>query len=113
MIESSCGFDCSNCPLYMATIEKDEVLRKQIEDKYNIKKGMECLGCLSDKCASICENCKIRACCYNKNIKNCGWCDEFFTCKEIQYICITNIKSKEYLEEENKKYQARKLCQKY
>ena len=113
MIESSCGFDCSKCPLYLITIEKDEALRKLIEDKYKIKKGMDCLGCLSDKCAVICDKCKIKDCCKEKNIRNCAWCDSFNDCKEIQYILNTNLQSKEYLEEENKKYQEAKLCKKY
>ena len=114
MIESSCGFDCSKCPIYMISVEKDENLRKIIEDKYKIKKGMECLGCLSDKCASICGQCKIKACCKNKNIKNCGYCDDFENCKDIRYILNTNINSKEYLEKENREYKnGRKMCLKY
>ena len=113
MIKSSCGFDCSLCPLYQASHEQDTNLRTKIEEKYNLKKHMNCDGCLSDNCAEICSMCNIKKCCSFKDIENCGWCDDLFECNKIKIILDTNEESKKYLIEENKKYQEEKICQKY
>ncbi len=83
MIKSCCGFDCSLCPLYIATISEDDNQVLDVVSKYSLKTKDTCLGCLSDKCASMCQKCNIKTCCLSKNIENCGQCIEYKTCKKM------------------------------
>ena len=105
MIESSCGFDCSKCPIYELTTAENKKKRNEIEAKYHLDKGVKCLGCLSEMCAKMCDDCNIRACCMEKHIKSCAWCEDFYSCSEIMYIYNTNLDSRKYLDEERKKYE--------
>lgn len=104
MIESSCGFDCSKCPIYELTIADNKKKRQELEAKYHLDKGQKCMGCLSSECAKMCNDCNIRACCAEKHIKSCAWCEDFESCSEIMYIYNTNLESKAYLDKERIKY---------
>ena len=105
MIASACGFDCAKCPIYELTVAENKKKRQELEAKYKLDKGVKCHGCLSAKCAKMCNDCNIRLCCIEKHIKSCAYCDEFYNCSEIMYIYNTNMESKTYLDSERKKYE--------
>jgi hypothetical protein len=80
-----CGLVCTDCPAYIATKENDE---KKAEEtallwakEYGIRVAAAdvwCDGCIADgkKCAH-CHECAIRACGIDRDVKNCGFCDDF------------------------------------
>jgi hypothetical protein len=85
-----CGLDCSACLIYKATIEPDrlqkKLLRKSVVEKiqeiYGIKISVrnitDCDGCRSgSRLFSGCDNCTIRPCALNKNLKSCAYCIEY------------------------------------
>jgi hypothetical protein len=78
---SYCGIDCDICPVYVATINNDNNLRKRIYDNWKLKKHnikiseINCMGCYSDKIFGACNRCDIRKCCLEKSIKNCKACE--------------------------------------
>ncbi|GAB6189586.1 hypothetical protein JCM30566_13270 [Marinitoga arctica] len=64
---SYCGFDCSKCPVYVATINNDYNLKMELVKKYNTEENpltiedIKCLGCKNKKILfKYCYECKIR-----------------------------------------------------
>ena len=87
-----CGYDCKNCPIYLATQYNDIELLKQIvitPGVSNIEQTVEnlgCFGCCNNKSINImCSKCPIRICAKLKQIENCGWCDNF-PCDKLNHI---------------------------
>jgi uncharacterized CHY-type Zn-finger protein len=87
-----CGLKCEECPIYLATINNDDELRKDIIDKYyqatNTKVNLEsinCLGCKSESGVEFyyCDECKIRECAMSKNKSNCAFCEDFTSCSTL------------------------------
>jgi hypothetical protein len=86
-----CGLKCDSCPIFLATLEPDESLRKAmretITEQCNIQYVMnlqsgditDCDGCRADtgKLFSRCKNCEIRKCASLKNIENCTYCADY------------------------------------
>lgn len=67
MINSYCGFDCSKCPIYIATVNNDFELKKEIVKKYNTSdnpltiEDINCLGCTNTEILyKYCYECTIR-----------------------------------------------------
>ena len=86
-----CGLNCTECPAYIAHKNDDEQLRIKTADEwskmYEAKLKPEiinCVGCLETNGVLFhhCLECKIRACCRNKNLDNCAYCEDF-GCKHI------------------------------
>ena len=86
---ASCGDDCSFCPRYNATLNKDEhklreiaILWKKIGWRKNIDppETLACHGC--DTFNGTCEY-NVRECCIEKHIENCGKC-ESYPCDRIE-----------------------------
>ena len=84
-----CGDDCSSCPRYIATLNKNEdklrgiaILWKKIGWRKNIDppETLVCYGC--DTFNETCEY-GVRECCIEKNNENCGKC-ESYPCDKIE-----------------------------
>jgi len=104
-----CGYDCTNCPIYKATIEKDIEALKKI---YFIGPGKECSiethgckGCKSDLQNHMCSVCYIKKCNLEKKIDNCAYCDEY-PCQYLKnYI---SVPTRETLDKLNKELKEKK-----
>ena len=84
-----CGDDCSSCPRYVATLNKNEdklrgiaILWKKIGWRKNIDspETLVCYGC--DTFNETCEY-GVRECCIENNNENCGKC-ESYPCDKIE-----------------------------
>ena len=84
-----CGLDCSKCDAYLATIENDELKRKETAQKWSrmykhdiTPDQINCDGCKSEGDKFFhCHNCEIRRCGTSKGVENCSVCEN--------YICDT------------------------
>ncbi len=87
-----CGLVCTDCPAYIAKQTDDNELREKTAKEWatafnpDIRAEMiNCDGCNSkDTLFFHCNHCKIRACCIEKGIDNCAYCDD--------YICDDKLK---------------------
>lgn len=86
-----CGFDCGQCPMYIATVTDDDELREKLIDKFSTPQkrlsieDIRCLGCKAELRYRhpYCTNCDIRSCAQEHNVAfNCGECSEY-PCTEI------------------------------
>ena len=100
-----CGYDCTKCPVYIATKNKNIELLKQIVITPGISlenqtvEALGCLGCCDkDNVNVMCKTCAIRTCSKEKELLNCGYCKEF-PCSKLNHI---SLKTRQYLEEINK-----------
>lgn len=103
---SYCGYDCEKCPVYKATESKNLELLKAIVITPGISnldqtiENLGCFGCCDKKTVNVmCEKCPIRICALNKNIINCGYCNNF-PCEKLSHI---SEQTKKLLMEINKK----------
>lgn len=84
-----CGYDCAKCPVYKETKNNNlEQLKKILfnNDSSASLETLGCYGCKTDKSVNfMCVNCQIRQCAKNKNVENCGLCDQF-PCEKLIYI---------------------------
>lgn len=72
-----CGLACKSCSVYIASCVGGKVL----EDRAN-KAGMEaeelrCEGCRSVKTSPYCNECSIKKCIRQKNLKWCSACESY------------------------------------
>ncbi len=103
-----CGLDCVACEARIATMKNDDVMRKQIAEKWqklynspNITAEMiNCTGCLQEGVKlGHCLECEIRKCAKLKGYKTCAECKDMAGCKTISPVhqfapeSITNLKS--------------------
>jgi hypothetical protein len=81
-----CGLTCGECPAYLATQKDDDKERARVaemwnkEFKANLKtEDINCDGCLSEgpRVFSHTKVCEIRKCGKEKQVPNCGHCDEY------------------------------------
>ena len=115
-ISSYCGIECSTCPIYLATIEKDPVeqsiLRSEIAEECSKHYGKyykpndigDCDGCKvkSGRLFGACANCEIRKCAIRKNIANCAYCHDY-ACDELLRLFALDPEAKNQLERIRKK----------
>ena len=91
-----CGYDCSECPVYKATMSNNlEELKCVLFAPHNKEHTIESLGCYgcNDPRSKnhMCSNCFIKNCATSKKIKNCGYCDEF-PCNYLKnYISVNTM----------------------
>ncbi len=64
-----CGLHCEECPVYLATVNKDDEKQKLLAKEYSTdtctfsKEDMICLGCHSDTVSEkMCGDCEHRTC---------------------------------------------------
>lgn len=75
-----CGINCTECPIYIATQNNDEKLRKETAEKYELKfEDCYCDGCSTDgkRLATFCNKCEVRICTNKKKVENCAYCDDY------------------------------------
>ena len=80
-----CGLTCTNCDAYKATQNNDDKLRQTVAEKWTKEYSHEfkaadinCEGCTgAGKHVGYCTICPIRNCAQEKEVKNCGWCDDY------------------------------------
>jgi hypothetical protein len=88
-----CGLVCSDCPAYIATQADDPAALEQVaarwREEFNAPdmtvESIICDGCLGTegrKC-SHCFECDIRACCMERGVVNCAYCDDY-GCEKIE-----------------------------
>lgn len=89
---SYCGLNCATCPSFIATQNNDNALRKKTASFYSdlfrldyTAEDINCDGCLSESGRLIhyCKACKIRNCCREKNLNNCGACPDY-PCNQLK-----------------------------
>ena len=75
-----CGIECAECPIYIATQNNDEKLRKETAEKNELKaEDCYCDGCSTKgkRLATFCSNCEVRICTIKKKLENCAHCDDY------------------------------------
>ncbi len=101
-----CGLDCLQCPAYIATQENDDEKRRETAEiwtkmfKVDIPiENINCDGCKKDdgRLFQHCQVCEIRACAREKELPDCGHCDDF-PCKQLSFIFSAVPAAKETLE---------------
>jgi hypothetical protein len=90
-----CGLNCEDCPIFIATANDDDALRKKTAQEWSklyaayIGKDLKledvnCKGCWSENTVFIgCSNCSIRKCCQEKKFVTCASCNEYDTCEVL------------------------------
>jgi ethanolamine utilization protein EutP (predicted NTPase) len=84
-IMAFCGVNCTKCPVYIATQNKDDEARKQVAHKWSspdeplTPEDLDCDGCLvvGKKLYRFCATCEVRMCGFKKNVETCAHCDEY------------------------------------
>ena len=84
-----CGLDCATCDARLATVAKDEKAKARVaaewramfhSDEIN-EQFVTCEGCHSGGVLSgYCGQCPIRACASQRDLPNCGHCEELDGC---------------------------------
>jgi hypothetical protein len=103
-----CGLDCVTCDARIATIKKDDELRKATAAKWRIAfnapditaEMINCTGCREKGVKfNHCEICEIRKCVNTKGFDTCGDCQYMSICEIVtpihRYVpeAISNLKS--------------------
>ena len=100
---SYCGYDCTECPIYKATINNDIEALKRIyfigPDKECSIQTHGCKGCKSNLQNHMCNSCYIKKCNEEKKIINCAHCIEYPCTYLKNYI---SVKTRETLDSINK-----------
>jgi len=106
-IISYCGLSCQTCPIYLATREtnkkrKEKIINEIIEQckelyglEYKFEDISDCDGCKSEsrKLFFVCSYCEIRKCAFEKEIENCGYCNEY-ACDNLTSLFKTDPTAK-------------------
>ena len=79
---SYCGYDCSLCPVFIASKVNDlDTLRKILfisNDKEISVDTHGCYGCCDERSKNfMCLNCYIKSCAQDKLLNSCGKCSDF------------------------------------
>ena len=81
-----CGFDCGNCPIFIACVNNDEALKAKLAVRYSTPEkkltadDIRCYGCKADEryVHPYCSECVIRSCAADHGVSfNCGECPEY------------------------------------
>ena len=86
-IKGKCALLCSECEAYIATQEGDAAKLKEVAEKWTelyqhpfTPEDVQCDGCQTADgrlCSYARSACAIRACCLDKRIVNCYYCEHF------------------------------------
>jgi hypothetical protein len=107
-----CGNDCSQCPRYVATKNRDVKRLKELSKLWKIvgwrenierSEEMVCHGCKSVK---WCRYKTVRDCAKARVIDNCGYCD-YYPCDKSEKVfdqtkiyaefCLEHLSKEDYL----------------
>lgn len=79
-----CGHDCARCVTYLATLRKDEKLRRQSQHFYLETFGREiplaklsCCGGRSDNRFFLAHDCPFRSCAERRGLDRCTDCPDY------------------------------------
>jgi hypothetical protein len=106
-----CGLVCAGCPIYWATLEKDEgkkakmrnAVARMCRERYGMPLNPEdvtdCDGCRAQtgRLFSKCVNCEIRKCARLKKIESCAFCGEY-ACERLNKFFETDPEARTRLE---------------
>ncbi|MDO5122387.1 MAG: DUF3795 domain-containing protein [Erysipelotrichaceae bacterium] len=101
-----CGLNCETCEARIATINNDDLLRKNVAESWSKLNAVEiapeminCTGCrLDGPKTPFCESlCPIRQCALKKGIQTCGECADVKTCEKAQMILGTSDEARRNL----------------
>ena len=90
-----CGLNCETCEARLATVRRDEALRRKVAKLWSELNGVEitpemirCEGCRMDGAKTpFCESlCRIRPCAMARGYDTCGECPEMETCGRLAAI---------------------------
>ena len=102
-----CGLTCTECPAFLATQKDDDNERKKIAEQWSkefdseIKpEDINCDGCMStsDRHIGHWDECEIRKCAQERNVKNCAYCDDYI-CDILKNSLDRDPNAKHNLEE--------------
>jgi hypothetical protein len=73
-----CGFDCSGCPIFIATVHNDDDLRRQVAEKYSLEaEKMYCAGCRLEQKNEFLQGCAMRCCAQKNALAVCNVCKNY------------------------------------
>ena len=76
-----CGLDCAQCPIYLATKNNDEELRKKTAEEWGMDaEKLYCDMCNADDNQQLfewCAECPIRICARELGFSTCAECSNF------------------------------------
>ncbi len=94
-----CGLDCAKCPIFIATVTNDHILRQKVFRDWSVlyrdyfkdqgmgdlkQEDMICTGCRSDRGQFTgCTICAIRRCCREKDLESCAYCRDYEKCEAL------------------------------
>jgi hypothetical protein len=80
-----CGLKCHECPLYIATMNQDDEMKRKLAVDYSTDsckftfEDMNCEGCHSPSVndSKMCGDCEVRKCAAKKSIATCAECTAY------------------------------------
>lgn len=90
-----CGLNCETCDAYIATMQNDDVLRKETAEKWQKMfnapgisiESINCTGCRGEGVKfAHCSECQIRNCSGSKGYETCADCAELESCQLVAQI---------------------------
>ena len=83
---SYCGFNCEMCPIYSASVNKnDEEIKMFLNLNNNDNpKDYYCFGCVKSNSKHLLF-CEIKKCAENEKLSTCAYCNNF-PCKKLDAI---------------------------
>ena len=101
-----CGLDCGECEVFIATLNGSTEMKKSVADKWSKLSGRQlkaeditCVGCVIDgRHYPSCAICEVRECGLQKNVQNCGYCNEV-NCQKLERFHAYSPKAKVRLEQ--------------
>ena len=110
-----CGLDCTECPAYIGTKKDDkELLKKTAEGWSTPENNIEpddiiCDGCVlvEKRLANFCSECPVRMCGVEKEVENCGLCEDY-ACEKLKQLWkfLKTPEAKARLDEIRRSHQA-------
>ena len=89
-----CGITCTQCPAYLATQEDSDGQRTAVarlwteQFQSEVKPGdINCDGCQAKggRLFTFCQLCGIRKCGRDRELENCGCCDDY-PCQKVSFV---------------------------
>ena len=94
-----CGLDCESCEARIATVNKDDALRRKVAAEWSklnrvpiTPEMIHCAGCRTEGVKTLyCDRlCPIRQCALAKGVETCGSCGVLSTCEKVRAILKNN-----------------------
>ena len=99
-----CGLDSSQCDAYIATIKDDLEKLKELGEEWSPSSEsfnsdeIRCYGCTqSEDIFEWCKDCDVRSCAQEKELTNCGYCDDYL-CDKVSKPLEKNLEAEDRLD---------------